>query len=78
MDPDGAASRSGVMTTSTSFRISRGALAGLRGCMLLGLCLGLAAGFLAEVWHGPAAAPAAQQTASAPGGAPAAPGVSRS
>jgi hypothetical protein len=74
MDPDGAAGRSGVMTISTSFRISRGALAGLRGCTLLGLCLGLAAGFLAEVWHGPAAPPAAQQTASAP----AAPGASRS
>jgi hypothetical protein len=78
MNPDGAARRSGVMTNtnSNSFRASRGALAALRGCLLLSLCLGLTAAFLAEVWSGPSAAGA--PTTSASSATPGAPGAARS
>jgi hypothetical protein len=78
MNPDGAATRSGVMTNTNSFRISRGALAALRGCLLLSLCLGLAAAFLAEVWSGPSAPGGAAPTTSASTAAPGAPGAARS
>jgi hypothetical protein len=77
MNPDGAAKRSGVMTTTNSFRASRGALAALRGCLLLSLCLGLAAAFLAEVWSGPLAAGGATPTTSASSATPGAPGAAR-
>ncbi len=78
MNPDGAARRSGVMTTTNSFKASRGALAALRGCLLLSLCLGLTAAFLAEVWSGPAAAGGSAPATSASSATPGAPGAARS
>jgi hypothetical protein len=52
------------MSLLASSKRSRGTWASLRGLALLALCLGLAAGFFAEVWHGPAspASPASPVT----------------